>query len=57
MRFMMIVKASTDSENGVMPGPEVFEAMGKFNEELIAAGVLLAAEGLHPTPSSSAPPI
>ena len=57
MRFMMIVKASTDSENGVMPGPEVFEAMGKFNEELIAAGVLLAAEGLHPAPSSSAPPI
>ena len=49
MRFMMIVKASTDSENGVMPGPEVFEAMGKFNEELIAAGVLLAAEGLHPS--------
>ena len=49
MRFMMVVKASTDSENGVMPGPEVFEAMGKFNEELIAAGVLLAAEGLHPS--------
>ena len=49
MRFMMIVKASADSENGMMPGPEVFEAMGKFNEDLIAAGVLLAAEGLHPS--------
>jgi len=49
MRFMIIVKATPDSEAGVMPKPEAFEAMGKFNEELIAAGVLLAAEGLHPS--------
>lgn len=49
MRFMIIVKANADSEAGLMPGPEVFEAMGRFNEELIKAGVLLAAEGLHPS--------
>jgi hypothetical protein len=49
MRFMMIVKGNRDSEAGVMPGPEVFEAMGKYNEELVKAGVLLAGEGLHPT--------
>lgn len=49
MRFMVIVKANADSEAGLMPGPEVFEAMGRFNEELINAGVLLAAEGLHPS--------
>lgn len=49
MRFMIIVKATPNSEAGIMPGPEVFEAMGKFNEELINAGVLLAAEGLHPS--------
>jgi hypothetical protein len=49
MRFMIIVKATTDSEAGVMPTPQAFEAMGKFNEELINAGVLLAAEGLHPS--------
>ncbi|MBN9311012.1 YciI family protein [Devosia sp.] len=49
MRFMIIVKATADSEAGVMPKPEAFEAMGKFNEELIDAGVLLAAEGLHPS--------
>ena len=49
MRFMIIVKGSPESEAGIMPAPEVFEAMGKFNEELINAGVLLAAEGLHPS--------
>jgi len=49
MRFMIIVKSPPDSEAGVMPKPEAFEAMGKFNEELIDAGVLLAAEGLHPS--------
>lgn len=47
MRFMLIVKASKDSEAGVMPGPELLEAMGKFNQELIKAGVLLAGEGLQ----------
>ena len=49
MRFMIIVKATADSEAGVMPGPEVFEAMGRFNEQLIDAGVLLSADGLHPS--------
>jgi hypothetical protein len=47
MRFMMIVKASKDSEAGVLPKRELIEAMGKFNEELVKAGVLLAAEGLQ----------
>ena len=49
MRFMIIVKATTDSEAGVMPAPEAFEAMGRFNEQLIDAGVLLAGDGLHPS--------
>jgi hypothetical protein len=49
MRFMIIVKSTADSEAGVMPTPQAFEAMGKFNEALINAGVLLAAEGLHPS--------
>jgi hypothetical protein len=47
MRFMMIVKANADSEAGVMPPSEELAAMGRYNEELIKAGVLLAAEGLH----------
>ena len=47
MRFMVIVKASKNSEAGVMPGPELFDAMGKFNEQLIKAGVMLAGEGLQ----------
>jgi hypothetical protein len=49
MRFMVIVKASTDSEAGVMPDEKLLAAMGKFNEELAKAGVLLAGEGLHPS--------
>lgn len=49
MRFMIIVKATADSEAGVMPAPEAFEAMGRFNEQLIDAGVLLAGDGLHPS--------
>lgn len=49
MRFMVIVKGSPDSEAGHMPPPEVFEEMGKFNEELAKAGVMLAGEGLHPS--------
>ena len=49
MRFMVIVKASKDSEAGVMPSAELLTAMGKFNEELLKAGVMLAGEGLHPT--------
>ena len=47
MRFMIIVKASKDSEAGVMPSEQILSEMGKFNEELAKAGVLLAAEGLH----------
>lgn len=49
MRFMIIIKSTPESEAGVITGPEVFEAMGKFNEALIEAGVLLAADGLHPS--------
>jgi hypothetical protein len=47
MRFMVIVKASKESEAGVMPSRELLAAMGKYNEELAKAGVLLAGEGLH----------
>ena len=47
MRFMAIVKANQDSEAGVLPGKEILAAMGKFNEEMAKAGVLLAAEGLQ----------
>jgi len=49
MRFMVIVKADKNSEAGVMPSRELLTAMGKFNEELVKAGVMLAGEGLHPT--------
>ncbi|MBP7147230.1 MAG: YciI family protein [Acidobacteria bacterium] len=49
MRVMVIVKASKASETGVMPSEELLEAMGNFNEELVKAGIVLAAEGLHPT--------
>lgn len=49
MKVMVIVKASADSEAGVMPGERLLAEMGAFNEELVKAGVLLAAEGLHPS--------
>jgi hypothetical protein len=49
MRFMVIVKASKDSEAGVMPSTELLTAMGKFNEEMAKAGVIQAGEGLHPS--------
>jgi hypothetical protein len=49
MRFMLIVKASQDSEAGIMPSTELLTEMGKYNEELVKAGVLLAGEGLHPS--------
>lgn len=49
MRFMVIVKASKDTEAGVMPSTEMLTAMGKFNEELVKAGMMEAGEGLHPT--------
>jgi hypothetical protein len=47
MRFMVIVKATKDSEAGVMPSTELLAAMGKFNEELVKAGMMEAGEGLH----------
>jgi len=47
MRFMVIVKANKDSEAGVLPTEEMLTEMGKFNEELVKAGVMLAGEGLH----------
>ena len=49
MRVMAIVKATEDSEAGVMPSEEMLTAMGKFNEELVKAGVMLGGEGLHPS--------
>jgi hypothetical protein len=49
MRFMVIVKADKNSEAGVMPSQELLAAMGKFNEELANAGVMLAGEGLQPS--------
>ena len=49
MRFMMIVKASKESEAGQMPSEELLAAMGKYNEELMKAGVLVDLSGLHPT--------
>ena len=49
MRFIVLVKASKESEAGVMPSTELLTAMHKFNEELVNAGVMLAGEGLHPS--------
>jgi hypothetical protein len=49
MRVLVLVKATSDSETGMLPSTELLEAMGKFNEELANAGILLAAEGLHPS--------
>ena len=49
MRVMVLVKASEDSEAGVMPSTELIEAMSQYNAELVKAGVMLSGEGLHPT--------
>jgi hypothetical protein len=49
MRVLVMVKATKESETGVMPRTELFAEMGKFNDELVKAGILLAAEGLHPS--------
>ena len=49
MRFMVMVKATQESEAGEMPTTELLEAMGRYNEELVKAGVMLAGEGLHPS--------
>jgi hypothetical protein len=49
MRVMVIMKANADSESGAMPGEQVLAEMGRYNEELVRAGVMLAGEGLHPS--------
>ena len=49
MRVMVMVKATKESEAGVMPSQELLTAMGNFNEELVKAGMMLAGEGLHPS--------
>jgi hypothetical protein len=49
MRFVVMVKATKDSEAGKMPDTKLLEDMGKFNEELVKAGIMLAGEGLHPS--------
>src|SRR5213595_2970429 len=49
MRFMVLVKANKDSEAGVLPDEKILSTMGKFNEELVKAGVMLAGEGLQPS--------
>lgn len=49
MRFMILLKANKDTEAGVMPSRELLTAMGKFNEELVHAGIMEGGEGLHPT--------
>lgn len=49
MRVMVFVKATEDSEKGLIPAPEVFEAMGKYNQALVSAGVMKSAEGLKPS--------
>ncbi len=49
MRVMVIVKATEDSERGALPSTELLEAMGKFNEQLVSAGVMLGGDGLKPS--------
>ncbi len=49
MKFMILVKATKDSEAGTMPSEQMFAEMGKYNEELIKAGIMQAGEGLHPS--------
>ena len=49
MRVVVFVKATEDSEKGILPKPEMFEAMGRYNEELVKAGIMLAGTGLKPT--------
>lgn len=49
MRVMVMIKATKSSEAGIMPGEELLTEMGKFNEELVRAGILLAGDGLHPS--------
>ena len=53
MRVMVIVKATKDSEAGILPSTELLAAMGKYNEELVNAGIMLAGEGLKPSPRAN----
>jgi hypothetical protein len=53
MKFMVIVKATKDSEAGVMPSDKMLAEMGRFNEELVKAGILLDGQGLHPTSNAA----
>jgi len=53
MRFMVLVKANKDSEAGIMPTEAMLAEMGRYNEELVKAGVMLAGEGLHPSPKGA----
>jgi hypothetical protein len=53
MRFMVIVKADKNSEAGIMPSQDLLEAMGKFNQQMIDAGIMLAGEGLQPSSKGS----
>lgn len=53
MKVMVLVKASKDSEAGAMPTEQMLTEMGKYNEELVKAGIMLAGEGLHPTSKAS----
>jgi hypothetical protein len=53
MRFLILVKASKESEAATMPNEQILTEMGKFNQELAKAGVLLAGEGLHPSPKGT----
>ena len=56
MRVMVLIKANKDSEAGVMPSEQLLTEMGKYNEELVKAGVMLAGEGLHPSTKANAQP-
>jgi hypothetical protein len=53
MRFIVIIKADADSEAGKLPSPELMAAMGRYNEQMVQAGVMLAGEGLHPSAKGS----
>ena len=53
MRFMILIKANEDTEAGVMPSEQLLSDMGKFNEELVKAGIMLAGEGLQPSSKGS----
>jgi hypothetical protein len=57
MRVMVLVKATRDSEAGIMPSTEHLEAMGRYNEQLANAGILLAGEGLQPSSRASGSPL